>query len=356
MSDHLDVSEPSLDHLARLSDGVGIFEHARGVEPRRALGYCTDDVARALFVVLSATGDEEGAVLERIYLDFVCDAQRSDGRFHNRRSWPAGAWLDDVGPDDTTGRSVRAVAAASLLASTPAARNRARAAYDRAASFASPWPRSNASLVLGAVDLLRRDSADPEARRQLESSVRRLGAAVPGEWPWPEPRLSYENALLPHARIAAAATLEDDRMLDEGLRLLEWLVDVQTIGTHFSFVPAAGRSPGEMPPVFDQQPIEAAAMALACACAHEVTGSERWALCCERAAEWFLGRNDSSVVVFDRLSGGCHDGLGPSGSNDNEGAESTISMIAAFQAMRRVHAAARSAADRAPISTVAAPT
>jgi hypothetical protein len=356
MSGRLGFPEPSLDHLARLSDGVGIFEHARGIEPRRELGYCTDDVARALFVVLAAPDDVESAPLVHIYLEFVCLAQRPGGRFRNRRLRPDGTWLDDVGPDDTTGRSVRALAAASLSASTPAARARARTAYDRAASFESPWPRSNASLVLGAVDLLRGNPADLVAPAQLERSMRQLGTAAQGEWPWPEPRLTYENALLPHARIAAAAMLEDDRMLDEGLRLLEWLVAVQTVGTHFSFVPAAGRSAAETPPGFDQQPIEAAAMALACECAYEVTGEERWALRCERAAEWFLGRNDSKVVLFDPLSGGCHDGLTPSGSNDNEGAESTISMIAAFQAVRRVQTAARRAADSSSISTVAAPT
>lgn len=356
MSGRLDLPQPSLDHLARLSDGVGIFEHARGIEPRRELGYCTDDVARALLVVLSAPGDVESGPLERIYLDFLCLAQRPDGRFRNRRARPDGRWLDDVGPDDTTGRSVRVLAAASLIASTAAARDRARAAYDRAASFESPWPRSNASLVLGAVDLLRSDPADRVARTHLDRSVRRLGTAARGEWPWPEARLTYENALLPHARVAAAATLEDDRLLDEGLRLLGWLVDVQTIGTHFSFVPAAGRSAAETPPGFDQQPIEAAATALACECAYGATGEPRWALRCERAAEWFLGRNDSNAVMVDRLSGGCHDGLTPSGSNDNEGAESTISMIAAFQAARRVQAAARRAEDSSSISTVAAPT
>ena len=40
---------PKLDHLARLTDEIGVFEHAAGLEPWRELGYTTEDAARSLF-------------------------------------------------------------------------------------------------------------------------------------------------------------------------------------------------------------------------------------------------------------------------------------------------------------------
>ena len=42
--------EPPFEHLLRLSDDTGLFEHARGAVPRREHGYCVDDVARGLVV------------------------------------------------------------------------------------------------------------------------------------------------------------------------------------------------------------------------------------------------------------------------------------------------------------------
>ena len=46
-----DVHQPLFDHLERLTDDRGLFEHARLAVPRREHGYCVDDVARGLVVV-----------------------------------------------------------------------------------------------------------------------------------------------------------------------------------------------------------------------------------------------------------------------------------------------------------------
>jgi glycosyltransferase involved in cell wall biosynthesis len=49
-----DVPELKLDHLYRLTDDVGILQHASFIAPNRFHGYCTDDNARALITVLLA--------------------------------------------------------------------------------------------------------------------------------------------------------------------------------------------------------------------------------------------------------------------------------------------------------------
>jgi hypothetical protein len=175
-------------------------------------------------------------------------------------------------------------------------------------------------------------------------------------WPWPEPRLAYANAVLAEARIAAGVGLDDENLLAEGLDLLAWLVEVEKCGDHFSFTPVGGWSRGEPRPGFDQQPIEAAAMADACARAFDATGDSRWADSALLAAGWFLGRNDVGVPLLDARTGGCRDGLEPDGVNENEGAESTIAAITALQQARRIQAAARSAATSGAVSTAAAPT
>ena len=175
-------------------------------------------------------------------------------------------------------------------------------------------------------------------------------------WPWPEPRLAYANAVLAEARLAAGVALGDPALVEEGLDLLAWLVAVETVGDHFSFTPVGGRGPGERGPALDQQPIEAAAMADACARAFAITGESRWAASTLLAAEWFLGANDVGLALFDPATGGGKDGLHSDRVNENMGAESTLAAITALQQARLVQQAARRAATTSAVTTVAAPT
>ena len=155
----------------------------------------------------------------------------------------------------------------------------------------------------------------------------------------------------------AGVELDDAGLLAEGISLLDWLVRVESRDGRFSFTPAGGRGPGERPPGFDQQPLEAGSMADACAAAFDATGDTRFAGLTVLAAAWFLGENDTGVALLDPASGGCCDGLMRDGRNENQGAESTLAMLAAFQQARRVQAATRrNAASSSSIETVAAPT
>ena len=66
-------------------------------------------------------------------------------------------------------------------------------------------------------------------------------------WPWPAPRLSYANAAIAEAVIVAGARLGEDAVLRNGLRMLEWLLAVETRNGHLSVVPAGGWGRGEAP-------------------------------------------------------------------------------------------------------------
>jgi hypothetical protein len=229
---------------------------------------------------------------------------------------------------------------------------RAIRAFEKGArAFASPWIRPNAYGVLGAAELLAIRPAHEGATALLERASQNLGtlSTDPG-WPWPEPRLAYDNARLPEAKIAAGVALRRPALLEEGVELLRWLAEAEQRGGHFSFTPAGGRGPGDARPGFDQQPIEAGAMAEACARAFAATGEAGFASLAELAARWFLGENDTGVALLDPATGGCSDGLEREGRNENQGAESTLAAITAFQA------AARSARRSSSVETVAAPT
>lgn len=353
------IPDPPFEHLRRLSDQVGVFEHAQGAEAAQEHGYCTDDVARALVLVLREPNPpEELRKLEAVYFTFLVRAALPGGRFHNRLSPPPEPrFVDEVGSDDSNGRALWALGVAARAGTSPGLRRHALTLFERSAGFSSRSPRANAAAALGAVEVLGLDPANVSARELLGRAASRLGAVErSAAWPWPEARLAYENARLPEARIAAGVALGDRPLLEEGLALLDWLAETETSGGRFSFTPHGGWALGEPRPGFDQQPIEAGAMADACARAFDATGDPRWADVCVRAAAWFLGANDLGAALYDETTGGCRDGLGAAGPNRNEGAESTLALISALQQARRVQAAARSAASNGAASTVAAPT
>lgn len=326
---------PVFTHLRGLTDPGGLWEHARMSTPRIEHGFCTDDNARALVVVTrEASPSGELTDLTATYLRFVLDARTDSGGFHNRRR-ADGVWIDDVGSDDSQGRAWWGLGAAAGRSPEPWMRRAGADAFATCASFRSPHLRANAYAALGAVEMLAAEPGHPAATELLRRTSRVIADASVGRIPWPEARLSYDNARLPEALLAAGAALGDRRLISIGVRLLKWLVRVETNGDHFSFTPDGGWAPGDPRPAFDQQPIEASAMAEACYRLWSITGDAVWRARAVGAARWFMGRNDTGMVVYDGATGASCDGLMEDSVNENCGAESTLAGITALQIAAR---------------------
>jgi hypothetical protein len=124
-------------------------------------------------------------------------------------------------------------------------------------------------------------------------------------------------------------------MAQAGLRSLKWLDELQTaqqghfvpIGSNGWYVRNGTRAR------FDQQPIEASSFLDACLTAFRLTKDEYWLVAARRAFEWFLGRNDLNLPLYDYVSGACCDGLHPDRVNQNQGAESVICWLMSLLAM-----------------------
>ncbi|HVQ52921.1 MAG TPA: glycosyltransferase, partial [Mycobacterium sp.] len=155
-------------------------------------------------------------------------------------------------------------------------------------------------------------------------------------WPWPEPRLTYANALLAEAMIAAGNALDDSTLRQRGLDLLGWLIEFETADGHLSPTPVGGRGAEDARPGFDQQPIEVATLADACARAAVVDAGAIWPDTVRAAAAWFMGDNDAGQVMWDPETGGGYDGLHADGVNRNQGAESTLAVISTLQHAQRL--------------------
>ena len=326
----------TFDHLLHMTDHRATFEHALLTEPRREHGYCTDDMARVL-VVTTREPETAGPVngLAGKALQFLNDAQAYNGACRNRMD-SHGNWTDQPTTDDHWGRCIWGLGTAAAHSDVSLVRRLAVIQFERAVKARSTHPRAMAFAAVGAAELLTFDPGHQAARILLTDYAANLAAPNgDADWPWPEPRLAYANAILPEAMIATGVALDDPALRQRGLELLEWLLAYETADGHLSPTPAEGRGPQDVRPAFDQQPIEVATLADACARAADIDARSSWPEAIRSAAAWFDGTNDAGQVMWDPETGGGFDGLHVDGVNLNQGAESTLAALSTMQQARR---------------------
>jgi hypothetical protein len=322
----LHLPGPSLRPLIGLLDDVAIIEHARLDRPDPSSGHCVDDAGRALVLACRAPTDPVSCELARRMVTFLAAMHLGDGRFRLRDCGRGAAESDDA-----AGRAIHGLGVAAGRAPWEAVRDDARAVLAQSGGFDSPHLRACAHAALGALDSGLHPGLDAtglveRVSDRLVGSLDRPG--LEDAWPWPEPRLTYGNGLIPEALIAIAFARRDETLLQRALGTLDWLLRVESQPGHFSPTPVGGWAPGEPRPGFDQQPIEAWAIADACKRAIEVTGDGAWGRGIELAAGWFGGSNDAGAIVWDASTGRAYDGLEIGGVNRNQGAESALALVA----------------------------
>ncbi|MGV8846245.1 hypothetical protein [Tessaracoccus sp.] len=330
-------------HLATLVDDVGIVQHACGSAPNLSEGYCVDDAARLVIVatgLLRRDPDDDSAwrMLNRS-LAFLIHAAGDVG-MHNFMSVDRG-WLDEPHVGDHVGRSVWAlgellrtfpdvvsvsVPAVLLLDRLDPAMHRLGSAHEWAYALVglahlpqACWTAQREQIARGGVGSLLRGRCDDR------------------RWPWFEERLTYDSARLPTALMEVGPRLGDSGITAEGVRSLEWLWQLCDRGDHVEHVGhlGLGRTADPAAPTGDEQPVDADALVEACLTAWNVTSDVLWRRRATLAYQWFLGSNRLGVPLFDRVSGGCHDGLGVESINNNQGAESTLAFLQAGLTMER---------------------
>lgn len=343
-----DLPEVNLDHLRTLTDGTGIVQHASFTIPNRKHGYTTDDNARAAIATLEHWKKfKDGSVLPLLstYLSFLHHAYNPDnGRVRNLFTYD-GQWIREQGSEDSHGRFIwtlgRLVSDAPSQLISGFATQLFHQALGVSSSFTSP--RSWAFCVLGSVQYLNRFEGDRNARLNCKNLAQKLLELFQRngseDWPWGENIVSYENARLPQALLAAGRFFEDSEMTEWGLKSIRWLIKVQTDSQegHLSLIGNDGwlhREGGKAK--FDQQPVDAAALIDACWEGFVATGEKWYLRQIEKCFSWFLGQNDLGTSLYDFSTGGCKDGLHPSRVNQNEGAESLLSWLLALHRMYEI--------------------
>jgi glycosyltransferase involved in cell wall biosynthesis len=337
-----------LDHLHHMTDATGMLQHAIFTVPNYSEGYTTDDNARALMVsaLLEALGNSEALEMASRYLAFIWYALNTEtGRFRNFMDFQRN-WLEDGGSDDSHGRALWALGTVLGRSNTAALQSMAGHVFERAlpAILGTTSPRAWAFALLGIHEYVQRFAGDRRAGQVREKLAGRLLALYQlnraDDWMWFEPGLTYCNAALPHALMLCGQSIPNTEMTKAGLESLTWLSEIQHADADTRhFVPIGSNgfyTRGGERARFDQQPVEAQAMVSACLEAYRITGSKYWRKEARRAFEWFLGRNDLNLPIYDPTTGGCRDGLHPERANENQGAESTLAFLQALLELRIV--------------------
>ena len=335
-----------LDHLRHMTDETGMLQHALFTVPNYNEGYTTDDNARALIVstLLDELGNEEALELAPRYLAFILFAFSAEtGRFRNFLDYQR-HWLEVIGSEDSQGRALLALSTVLGRSSMAAYRSIAGMVFEQAlpAILDTTSPRAWAFTLIGIHEYLRRYSGDSRASQIRDELAGRLLALYQNcrsdEWRWYEDEMSYCNAVLPQAMLMCGQWIPNNTMTKIGLESLGWLADLQRAavpGSHFVPIGSNGfYKRGSERARFDQQPVEAQTMVSACLEAYRSTGDKRWRREARRAFEWFLGRNDLNLSVYDPTTGGCRDGLHPDRPNENQGAESTLAFLQSLLELR----------------------
>jgi len=341
----------SLAHINRLTDDTGIIQHAKFGIPNLKEGYCLDDNARALLMVLMAykqNKDERALELSPIYLSYIHYMQNTDGTFRNFLSFSR-QFLDETGSEDSFGRTIWALG--YLLGNAP---NDAYYQTGREVFFnASPnfeklkSIRSIANTMIGISYYLKSNPSDDSMSERLRNLAYKLisqyEANETRDWKWFEPLLAYDNGMLPLALLHSAEILNDDKITAIAMNSMNFLTEhtltedyLSVIGNEKWYEKDGERS------VFAQQPIDAMAMVLMFHQAFIVTKDKEYLNKLYTSFLWFLGENDLRMSLFDFETKGCCDGFESYGVNRNQGAESSlaylISHLTVLQAYGEFHA------------------
>ncbi len=330
-----------LDHLHRMTDDTGILQHAVFTIPKYEEGYTIDDNARALIVaiMLEELGSAEAAKLSSRYLAFVWYGfNRETGRFRNFMDYQR-RWLEESGSDDSHGRTLWALGTVLGRSSTPALQRMAGLVFEDSlpAILDTTSPRAWAFALIGIHEYLRRFSGDSMVNQIRNELATRLLTLYQNsrldDWRWYEDSLTYCNAVLSQAMLMCGQWIPNKAMTEAGLESLKWLAKLQRNEAGGHFVPIGSNGfyqRGGEHANFDQQPVEAQTMVSACLEAYRSTGDDYWLREAQCAFEWFLGRNDLNLSLYDPTTGGCRDGLHPDRPNENQGAESTLAFLQAW--------------------------
>ncbi|NLU11092.1 MAG: hypothetical protein GXW90_09220 [Tepidanaerobacter acetatoxydans] len=325
-------------HFKRMTDSTGIIQFSDISNPLIESGYTVDDNARALIVAIGME-ELEREKLIKTFISFLQEAQMPDGTWQNLKVHDKYYTL--INSEDSVGRGILAASFAAdcdIPETKDTACKMLKKVLPKAIDTNSPRAMSYTLLgMVKLIDSLERISLLPYAKHIAYKLIKLYDANRCKDWHWFEDRLTYCNALLPHALFGFYVVSKDVKALKVAKITLNFLTDSLFKKGYLNIVGNQGWwiKKSQIPP-YDQQPVDAASIALACLQAFVVTGEREYIEMAQLAYDWYWGKNLNNLPLYNEETQGCHDALVPHGVNLNQGAEAVISFLMAHQVLQNI--------------------
>ncbi|MCK4859065.1 MAG: glycosyltransferase family 4 protein [Candidatus Omnitrophica bacterium] len=336
-------------YLEMLTDNIGVVQHGFYSVQNRATGYALDDNARALIFAVRYYNhyrDEKSLRLVSTYLSFLYFSQKANGNFYTLMDYNKNFLESGEIEEDAYGRALWA--SGITLSSTLHNNLRATAKhiFDNALKEINniKFLRAKAFAIMG---LYYYQKTYPEAkgiqdkiekladflvkafREHSTSSSNKQGR----EWKWFEDELTYSNGRLPESLFLAYKISNNKTYLQIAKESLSFLTDLLIVHNQLVLIGNKGwcckkdyLNEGKRP-IYDQQPVDANSMVEVYFRAYQITREESYYKKALLSFRWFLGENSKGEWLYDKITGGCFDGLTEKGLNLNQGAESSIAYL-----------------------------
>lgn len=335
-----DLPKLDLTYIRSLTNPVGILQHGIYTIPNYHHGYCLDDNARALILAgmdYDVQPTAETRSLIKTYLAYIHYMQQENGQFRNFLSFDH-RFLDETGTEDSYGRTIWALGNFIRIHREDSFTSLAREMLLKAIPH-SDFLRSNRAIaytLLGLIDYCQgMDYIDSDIILYIQNLATFLKqeylACHKEDWSWYENIVSYDNAIIPLSLLRAADLLDNDEMRKIA-RLSSRFLDKITFGkSYFSPIGNEGwYTYNGRRSTFGQQPVEVPSTVLLYKQLYAQTEDPFYLQRAVDTFQWFFGKNDLGIPLYDPHSKGCSDGLDSHGANENQGAESTISFWQAY--------------------------
>lgn len=329
------LPEIKFDHIIRLTDDFGIIQHARYSKPEKRFGYSLDDIARALIACATRYKSNPTEPLRKlmdIYIKFMKFAKRKNGTFANIVSYHKRKKDNTLG-QDAQGRALWALGYILSQNYLPQKlRDETLKLFQSSISLLPKIkaPRSMAFAMMGLYFYLKTFPKNGKLKKIFQAFADQLVESYKSnagpDWHWFEGGLTYSNSRLAEALFYAYDLLKNKKYLKIAKSSLAFLESI-TLGANY-YMPIGQKGwyfKNQQRSYFDQQPEDTAAMVQTEISAYKITKNQEHLNSALKTFHWFLGKNYLGLMVYNEVTGGCHDGLGQYGLNLNQGAESTIS-------------------------------
>lgn len=329
-----DLPKLNFGHIRNLTDDTGIIQHAIFNIPNRKEGYCIDDNSRALLLAVLGCKDKKNQAallpLLQVYLSFIHYMQTGNGEFKNFMSYTK-VCEEERGSEDSFGRTIMALGFLVHECPTNSLIKVGAELFSKAYRHIHKLEsiRGIANSIVGICQFIKYNYPD-DVKRDLvielsDKMVRMYEENQRNNWHWFEPILTYDNAILPLALLNAYEVTNDEAYMSIALEAMRFL---ESKVFNYGIVSPIGNDGwferGGTSAKFDQQGIDVMAMVLFYQQAFRLTRNKKYLSRMYQSYQWFLGKNDLGVSLYDPSTGGCADGLHSEGINLNQGAESTL--------------------------------